>query len=233
MQGLRPLYRYAEFSGRSGRAEFWQFVGLYAVALLLGILIDLALGDRVPVATLLVIAGLIVPGWAVTFRRLHDRGYSGWWYGGQMAITVLGLLVTRAANLNAYTATGDVLHVISLVVLAAQAIISIFLLVQLVQAGSPSDNRFGPAPRYEEPAPTFGDIALKVRAQAQPSTHPTTQPKSITPSMTPATPVPPVRAAASDVDPVAQIERLAKLRDGGMLTDEEFQAQKASLLARL
>ena len=32
MQGLRPLQRYFEFSGRSGRAEYWQWILLTAVA---------------------------------------------------------------------------------------------------------------------------------------------------------------------------------------------------------
>jgi uncharacterized protein YnzC (UPF0291/DUF896 family) len=35
------------------------------------------------------------------------------------------------------------------------------------------------------------------------------------------------------VDPIAQIERLAQLRDAGTLTDEEFSAQKAVYLAQL
>jgi hypothetical protein len=43
-------------------------------------------------------------------------------------------------------------------------------------------------------------------------------------------------AAATDpppADPIAQIERLAELRDKGILSEEEFQAQKARLLSRL
>ena len=38
-------------------------------------------------------------------------------------------------------------------------------------------------------------------------------------------------AAAAAVDPVEQLTKLAQLRDGGVLTEEEFQAQKAKILS--
>ena len=40
----------------------------------------------------------------------------------------------------------------------------------------------------------------------------------------------PAAAAASDDDVIAQLEKLGELRDKGILTDEEFAAQKAKLL---
>ena len=39
--------------------------------------------------------------------------------------------------------------------------------------------------------------------------------------------------AAADADPVAQLERLAALREKGVVTEEEFQAAKAQLLGRM
>ncbi|WP_296605878.1 SHOCT domain-containing protein [Nocardioides sp.] len=41
----------------------------------------------------------------------------------------------------------------------------------------------------------------------------------------------PAPAAAGGDDMIAQLERLGELRDKGILTDEEFAAQKAKLLA--
>ncbi len=41
----------------------------------------------------------------------------------------------------------------------------------------------------------------------------------------------PAPAAAAPVDFTAQLERLARLREQGILSDEEFQAQKARILA--
>ncbi|GAB6937342.1 SHOCT domain-containing protein [Isoptericola variabilis] len=41
---------------------------------------------------------------------------------------------------------------------------------------------------------------------------------------------PPAPAAAGGDDVIAQLEKLGRLRDSGVLTDEEFAAQKAKLL---
>jgi hypothetical protein len=41
---------------------------------------------------------------------------------------------------------------------------------------------------------------------------------------------PPPAAAAEAPDPVAQLRELAKLRDDGILTDEEFAAEKRKIL---
>jgi hypothetical protein len=44
-------------------------------------------------------------------------------------------------------------------------------------------------------------------------------------------PAAPPAPAASAPDPIAQLKELAALRDQGVLTDDEFAAQKAKLLA--
>lgn len=46
-----------------------------------------------------------------------------------------------------------------------------------------------------------------------------------------AAPSPPAAAPAQQVDVVAQLKGLAELRDQGVLSDEEFSAQKAKLLS--
>ena len=45
-----------------------------------------------------------------------------------------------------------------------------------------------------------------------------------------APPPPPPAPAAAAQDPVAQLEKLADLKDRGILTDAEFAAQKAKIL---
>jgi hypothetical protein len=47
----------------------------------------------------------------------------------------------------------------------------------------------------------------------------------------PAPPAPPAAPAAPQPDLVDQLRRLGELRDAGILTEEEFAAQKAKLLA--
>lgn len=66
--------------------------------------------------------------------------------------------------------------------------------------------------------------AAAVPPQAAPPPQPPPPP--------PAPPAPPAAAPASpEVDLVAGLSRLAHLRDSGALTEEEFQAAKARLLA--
>ena len=46
----------------------------------------------------------------------------------------------------------------------------------------------------------------------------------------PPPPPPPAPAAAPAADPVAELRQLAKLRDDGILTEEEFAAEKRKIL---
>lgn len=88
---LMPLRRYAEFSGRSQRKEYWMFVLLNVIlgAVVLGALAvtyytrmsETAMTALLtPLFFLHGLASLvfIIPGLAVTVRRLHDTGRSGW-----------------------------------------------------------------------------------------------------------------------------------------------------------
>lgn len=87
---LTALKKYAVFSGRSSRPEFWWFT-LVNIALLLAIeitafVISSVFGANSPaLLVLLAIEALIllatlIPGIAVSVRRLHDIGITGWWY---------------------------------------------------------------------------------------------------------------------------------------------------------
>lgn len=75
--------KYADFSGRARRSEFW-FFKLFSVAFIIGLpLVILSAFGGVGVAvvlTITVIAYLLLflPNLAVTVRRFHDTGHSGW-----------------------------------------------------------------------------------------------------------------------------------------------------------
>jgi uncharacterized membrane protein YhaH (DUF805 family) len=73
------LKNYATFSGRARRTEYWAFVLLNACAAGALAVIDVLL-DTMPVLTVVYAFGVMVPTLAVTVRRLHDIGCSGWWY---------------------------------------------------------------------------------------------------------------------------------------------------------
>jgi len=74
---LDALSKYADFTGRARRAEFWMFTLIYLV-LSIGIsLLDVMLGTGF-LAILFALA-MLVPTISITARRLHDTGRSGWW----------------------------------------------------------------------------------------------------------------------------------------------------------
>ncbi|WP_275869004.1 DUF805 domain-containing protein [Knoellia sp. 3-2P3] len=77
------LSKYATFSGRARRSEYWWFVLFYLIVAVVATVIDSAAGlpqtaGYGPV-TMLVTLALLLPSLAVTARRLHDTGRSGWW----------------------------------------------------------------------------------------------------------------------------------------------------------
>lgn len=70
------LSKYATFTGRARRSEFWWFA-LFSVLLnIVVVVIDAVIGNSV--LGYIVTLALIIPWLAVTVRRLHDTGRSGW-----------------------------------------------------------------------------------------------------------------------------------------------------------
>lgn len=70
--------KYATFSGRARRKEYWMFV-LFNFLFAAGIqIVDTALGATGALSALYSLA-VFLPGLAVCVRRLHDIGKSGWW----------------------------------------------------------------------------------------------------------------------------------------------------------
>jgi uncharacterized membrane protein YhaH (DUF805 family) len=70
---------YANFDGRARRLEYWMFVLFNILFAVAACIVDLILGTF-PLLYVVYILAIIVPGIAVTVRRLHDVGKSGWWY---------------------------------------------------------------------------------------------------------------------------------------------------------
>ncbi|MCO6419748.1 DUF805 domain-containing protein [Siccirubricoccus sp. KC 17139] len=83
------LRNYASFSGRASRSEFWFFflfsILIQIVISVLGVVLPDVLVGLLGIAVSL---ALLLPSLAVTVRRLHDVGRSGWW----MLIALVPLL---------------------------------------------------------------------------------------------------------------------------------------------
>ncbi|OKL42412.1 DUF805 domain-containing protein [Pseudovibrio exalbescens] len=84
------LSKYTDFQGRAGRPEFWwwtlfvilamivaQIVDMVVIAPLFG-LPDPATIEMQPISALVGLF-LLIPGLAVSVRRLHDIDRTGWW----------------------------------------------------------------------------------------------------------------------------------------------------------
>jgi len=77
--------KYADFTGRASRSEYWWFM-------LFLILVSLAASMISPMLSGLFSLGTLLPALAAAIRRLHDTNRSGWW---QLIafVPVIGLIV--------------------------------------------------------------------------------------------------------------------------------------------
>jgi uncharacterized membrane protein YhaH (DUF805 family) len=81
---LVALGKFATFSGRSRRKEYWYFTLVYLIAEVVLAVIDMATGLYSESTGIGVLSGIfalamLLPSLSVTVRRLHDTGRSAWW----------------------------------------------------------------------------------------------------------------------------------------------------------
>lgn len=81
---LEVLKKYAVFTGRAGRPEYWYFTLFNALIVIFLAVLDVFGGlfsSEIGAGLLTSIYGLatLIPNISVTARRLHDINRSGWW----------------------------------------------------------------------------------------------------------------------------------------------------------
>lgn len=69
--------KFADFSGRARRKEYWMFILFYMIFYFLLTFID-SLTGTIIFTSLFSLASLI-PSISLAARRLHDTGRTGWW----------------------------------------------------------------------------------------------------------------------------------------------------------
>jgi uncharacterized membrane protein YhaH (DUF805 family) len=117
---VEVLKKYAVFSGRARRKEYWMF---FLFNIIIGGILGLIEGltgiaqnsDQSVLATIYMFA-VLIPGIAVGVRRLHDTGRSGWW-------TLIALIPILG---------------------------SLVLLFWMVLDSEPGQNQYGPNPKLAE-----------------------------------------------------------------------------------
>ncbi len=81
---MEVLKKYAVFSGRARRQEYWMFVLINTVVAMVLVLIDSQIGlmssSGYGVLSGIYSLAILVPSLAVAIRRLHDTDRSGMWY---------------------------------------------------------------------------------------------------------------------------------------------------------
>ena len=145
----RPIVeKYADFSGRAPRAEYWWYaLGLIIAFIVLSIiesitgLKGMVFGFYGPLTSLLWLA-TIVPGIAVGVRRLHDTNRSAWWLlliVPYLLVAILSVMALRSGGGLAALGAVGLLSIVGLVC-------AIIMLVLMVLPGTPGENRYGPNP---------------------------------------------------------------------------------------
>ena len=75
--------KYAVFSGRATRAEYWYFMLFNLIVITLLEVASFFIEDKYLILSIISVAYslvVIIPSIAVFVRRMHDIGKSGWWW---------------------------------------------------------------------------------------------------------------------------------------------------------
>lgn len=115
---LGVLQKYAVFSGRARRKEYWMFFLFNLIISIILAVVDKMTGSFVEDVGMGIFEGIyslaiIIPSIAVSVRRLHDTDRTGWWL-------LIGLIPLIGA---------------------------IVLIVFMVQDSKPGHNQYGPNPK--------------------------------------------------------------------------------------
>lgn len=172
------LRKYADFSGRATRAEFWWWVLVTALVSFVINAIESAFGifgGRLlpipyfigidPLSTIYTLA-ILLPGLAVTVRRLHDIGRTGWWQLVWIMIALAGFIPVASgialsvtsliSSGSGWNALGEPAFWIPVAIglgLSALVWLGLFVwwLIWMVTPGQPGPNIYGPDPRVWPP----------------------------------------------------------------------------------
>jgi uncharacterized membrane protein YhaH (DUF805 family) len=153
-----PLKRYAEFSGRSRRMEYWLWTLFLCLIWIAFLVVMMAIagaalmgGGGNPVGSIMAMGGgilivaalaflvwlaLLIPSLAVGVRRLHDTERSGWWLGGLILLDFASAILRGSVG-------GALGTVFSLAVLVLALVVLVFMCLD----GTKGPNKYGPDPK--------------------------------------------------------------------------------------
>lgn len=158
VQGFDWKRLFFSFEGRTRRSHFW-----------IGWLVCLGLGvvfGWIPILGFFLSIALIWPNLAITVKRLHDMGHSGWLAAIPYVVGIVGsiaavMMIGAGAFMNASALENEDPAAIFALIAPAFGLFGVMLLVGLgfllwigITDGQRGDNRFGPDPKAS-PAAAF------------------------------------------------------------------------------
>ena len=107
MPYVEVLQKYAVFDGRAKRSEYWLFTLVQIIIFTVLAALSSVVGEWFLGVYFLYFLATLLPSLAVTVRRLHDTGRSGWWILIGLvpligAIILIIFMVMESANDNEY-----------------------------------------------------------------------------------------------------------------------------------
>jgi len=146
------LMKYAVFSGRARRSEYWVWILINVIIGFVLSIIDVFIwrGGNAPLSFSYRLV-VLLPTICVTCRRLHDTGRSGWW-GLPVFIGLISSVVPRSVQVHISTlALPPSLNVASSIIIVLLVFIYLpalgLLIYYLVSDSKPGPNKYGPYPK--------------------------------------------------------------------------------------
>ena len=143
---LLAFKKYAAFSGRSRRQEYWMFFLFNIIISIVLALLDQLLGlkltsegiNNTGVLGVIYSLATFVPGLSIAVRRLHDTNRSGWFLLLPIApyiLVILGLILRGFGSI--------------LIIIGGLAVLglAILLIVWLATEGTSGENQYGSDPK--------------------------------------------------------------------------------------
>ncbi len=160
---VRALQKYAVFSGRASRSEFWWFtlaniIIVVAVSVIAAFFRELVGLSFVPTALSICLGvyqlAVLLPSYAVIVRRLHDSGKSAWWLllllfpviSALVSIFVFFLLFFAALSGGPPSVPWELVIVVVLAALASFIAMLTLLIFMVLPSDSGRSNKYGLKP---------------------------------------------------------------------------------------
>lgn len=157
---VKCIRNYVNFRGRARRAEYWYFTLFMLIFIVAAMILDkLVFGKPQGLFYYCFYLFMLLPGIAVSVRRLHDTGRSGkilLWYYVYNFLWIIASIATGASFLLSAiqgTVSGSPSVAFLVIFFGGMLVMfvwAIFFLVWFCTPGDKGDNKYGPDPLIPE-----------------------------------------------------------------------------------